>query len=88
MPSNNLQLYWKAHLKLLILLLCVWFTISILCGIVWVEYLNRIAFFGYKLGFWFAQQGAIYGFIALIFIYAHCVKRLKKKYVTVVKKDD
>jgi putative solute:sodium symporter small subunit len=72
--------YWRANLKLGAALLVVWFVVSFGFGILLVEPMNRIPFFGFKLGFWWAQQGAIYVFIVLIFVYAWAMKRLDKKY--------
>jgi putative solute:sodium symporter small subunit len=72
--------YWKENVRLMITLLSVWFVISYLCGIVFAEELNAIRLGGYKLGFWFAQQGSMYGFVAIIFIYAKKMKALDRKY--------
>ena len=60
--------------------LSIWFVVSFLFGIILVEQLNTISLGGYKLGFWFAQQGSIYVFVALIFFYAHRMNRLDKKF--------
>ena len=68
--------YWKANLKLVGLCLVIWFVVSYLFGIILVEQLNTIRIGGYKLGFWFAQQGSIYIFVALIFFYANRVGKL------------
>lgn len=68
MSKNNA--YWSANVSLMIKLLIVWFVVSFGCGILLVDVLNNIQIGGYKLGFWFAQQGAIYTFVVLIFIYA------------------
>ena len=78
--SGNNQAYWRANLKLGALLLSIWFIVSFGFGILLVEPLNQIPFFGFKLGFWWAQQGAIYVFIVLIFVYAWAMKRLDRKY--------
>ena len=70
--------YWRANLYLLAKLLFVWFVVSFGFGILFVDWLDQYSFFGFKLGFWFAQQGAIYVFVALIFIYAwriHTIER-------------
>ena len=72
--------YWRANLKLMGVLLAVWFIVSFGFGILLVEPLNRIAFFGFKLGFWWAQQGSIYVFVALIFIYAAAMRRIDRKH--------
>jgi putative solute:sodium symporter small subunit len=61
-------------------LLVIWFVVSFGCGILLVEQLNQIQFFGFKLGFWFAQQGSIYTFVALIFVYVHKMNSIDKRY--------
>ena len=76
MNTNN-NGYWKANLRLLGILLSIWFTVSFGFGILLVEELNQIPFFGFKLGFWWAQQGAIYVFVALIFVYIHLMQKIK-----------
>ena len=72
--------YWKKNLKLVATLLTIWFVVSYLFGIVLVTPLNAISIGGYKLGFWFAQQGSIYVFVALIFVYAGKMNALDKEY--------
>ena len=74
--------YWIANLKLMGVLLLVWFAVSLGAGVLFVEQLNTIKFFGFKLGFWFAQQGSIYAFVLLIFIYINRVNALEKNYFT------
>ena len=59
--------YWSYNLKYLLILLSIWFLVSFGAGILWVEELNKIRLGGFKLGFWFAQQGSIYVFVVLIF---------------------
>ena len=78
--KKELQQYWRSNLKILTALLFVWFSVSFLCGIVFVDNLNKVQFGGFKLGFWFAQQGSIYVFLFLIFIYVMLMNRLDKKY--------
>lgn len=78
--SDIRKAYWRANLKLMVILLAIWFSISYLAGIVFVEQLNTIRIGGYKLGFWFAQQGAMYGFVALIFFYSHRMSVLDRKF--------
>ncbi|MBK1701966.1 DUF4212 domain-containing protein [Thiococcus pfennigii] len=80
MTSEKRTGYWKANLTLLVVLLLIWFVVSYGFGILLVEPLNAISLGGYKLGFWFAQQGSIYIFIALIFIYAALMNRLDRRY--------
>ena len=77
---NIKQNYWKTNLKYLLVLLFIWFTVSFGFGILLVEQLNKIRFGGFKLGFWFAQQGAIYVFVILIFVYIYLMNRLDKKF--------
>ena len=64
----------------LIILLSIWFTVSFGFGIILVDQLNTIQFFGFKLGFWFAQQGSIYVFVILIFVYIYLMNRLDKNF--------
>ena len=80
MSNNNLQQYWKENLRYLAILLTIWFIVSYGCGILFVEQLNEIRLGGFKLGFWFAQQGAIYVFVVLIFVYVYLMNKLDKKY--------
>ncbi len=68
--------YWKANLRLMTGCLIVWFIVSYGFGIILVEPLNAISLGGYKLGFWFAQQGSIYTFLVLIFFYAYRMNKL------------
>ena len=72
--------YWKANLKLISGLLFVWAFVSYGCGILWVETLNQYSIGSLPLGFWFAQQGSIYVFVVLIFVYAISMDRLDKSY--------
>ncbi len=80
MPDKKLKRYWKTNLKYLAILLSAWFIVSFLFGIVWVEELNAIRLGGFKLGFWFAQQGSIYAFVIIILIYIRLMNRLDRKY--------
>ena len=64
----------------MLVLLSVWFFVSFVCGILIVDYLNQFRLFGYKLGFWFSQQGSIYCFVVLIFVYVWAANRLDRKY--------
>jgi putative solute:sodium symporter small subunit len=80
MDKKKLKKYWRTNLIYLLLLLIVWFGVSFGCGILFVDELNEIRMGGFKLGFWFAQQGAIYGFLVIIFIYVILMNRLDKKY--------
>ncbi len=70
--------YWRANLRILAILLSVWFGVSFGLGILLVEPLNRIHVAGFPLGFWFSQQGSIYVFIALIWVYARSMDRIDR----------
>jgi len=72
--------YWKTNLKYLVILLSIWFSVSFGFGILMVDQLNQIQMAGFKLGFWFAQQGAIYVFVILIFVYIYLMNRLDQKF--------
>ena len=80
MTNKDLKKYWKENLRYLFFLLAVWFVVSYCCGILFVEELNSIRLRGFKLGFWFAQQGAMYVFVILIFVYIRLMSKLDKKY--------
>jgi len=78
MGSNSS--YWQANLRLMAICLTIWFTVSFVFGILLVDQLNAISLGGYKLGFWFAQQGSIYTFVALVFFYTASMNKLDKKH--------
>ncbi|AIY63744.1 DUF4212 domain-containing protein [Pseudoalteromonas piratica] len=78
--NDQAKAYWAENLSLVLKLLAVWFVVAYGCGILFVDALNEIRFFGFKLGFWFSQQGAIYTFVALIFVYVNKMSALDKKY--------
>lgn len=80
MSEKNLKDYWKENLRYLVILLSIWFIVSYGLGILFVEQMNTIKIGGFKLGFWFAQQGAIYAFVILIFVYVSLMNKLDKKY--------
>jgi putative solute:sodium symporter small subunit len=80
MESENRKKYWKKNLKYLAILLSIWFLVSFGFGILLVDELNSMRFAGFKLGFWFAQQGAIYVFVILIFVYIKLMNKLDKKF--------
>ncbi len=75
--NNN---YWKENLKYVFILLAVWFIVSFGFGILFKENLDVFSIGGFKLGFWFAQQGSMYTFVILIFIYVRLINKLDKKY--------
>ena len=80
MKSNNKEnIYWRSNIKYVSVLLLFWFTFSFLFGIIVKDFLNQFSIGGFKLGFWFAQQGSIYVFVILIFIYVRLMNRLDKK---------
>ena len=68
--------YWKKNIRYITVLLSLWFIVSFGCGILFVEQLNTIQIGGFKLGFWFAQQGSIFGFVAIIFTYIYLMNKL------------
>ncbi len=80
MKKSHQKKYWKTNLKYLAILLSIWFIVSFGCGILFVDELNTIRMGGFKLGFWFAQQGSIYVFTILIFVYIRLMNTLDKKY--------
>ncbi len=78
--QNMSEKYWRATVALLTRILLIWFAVSYLAGIVFAPILDQIKLGGYPLGFWFAQQGSIYIFIALIFYYAYRMGKIDKEY--------
>ncbi len=78
--DENALNYWRENLRCLLLLLSIWFLVSYGAGIIFRDILDQITIGGFPLGFWFAQQGAIYVFVLLIFFYVYWMNRLDKKY--------
>lgn len=78
--SDEKKLYWKTNIKYLTILLCIWFLVSFGAGILFKDALNQITIGGFKLGFWFAQQGSIYVFCGLIITYIILMNKLDKKH--------
>ncbi|MEL6649910.1 MAG: DUF4212 domain-containing protein [Bacteroidota bacterium] len=72
--------YWRTNLRYMLILLSIWFVVSFGCGILFVDQLDTIRIGGFKLGFWFAQQGSIYVFVILIFVYVYLMNKLDKAY--------
>ena len=70
------QIYWRENRRWMLILGSIWFAVSLGCGVLWVEPLNQIQLGGFKLGFWFAQQGSIFGFVAIIFTYIYLMNKL------------
>jgi putative solute:sodium symporter small subunit len=79
-PEEKAKAYWKENIKYVIILLVIWFIVSYGAGIIFKDALNSIRIGGFKLGFWFAQQGSIYVFVVLIFVYVRLMNKLDKKY--------
>ncbi|TJY34106.1 DUF4212 domain-containing protein [Pontimicrobium aquaticum] len=80
MTKQNAKAYWKENIRYVIILLLIWFLVSYGAGILFKDVLNNIKIGGFKLGFWFAQQGSIYVFVILIFVYVRLMNKLDKKY--------
>ncbi len=79
-PKQRMLAYWKKNLRTLLILLSIWFLVSFGFGIILADLLNNIKIGGFKLGFWFAQQGSIYTFVVLIFVYVYRMNRLDKEF--------
>lgn len=80
MKEDNARAYWAANVRLILTYIAIWFVVSYGFGILLVDVLNHIEFFGFKLGFWFAQQGSIYAFLVLIVMYAVSMNKLDRKF--------
>ena len=80
MSPEKAQAYWKENISTILKLLVVWFVVSYGCGILFINELNTISISGVKLGFWFAQQGSIYVFVLLIFVYVKLMNGIDEKY--------
>jgi putative solute:sodium symporter small subunit len=80
MEEQKAQAYWQENIRTIMQLMVVWFVASYGCGVLFVDLLDTIAFGGFKLGFWFAQQGSIYVFLILIFVYAKRMNAIDEKY--------
>ena len=78
--TANAKAYWRDNIKYVLVLLAIWFVVSYGAGILFKDELNTIKIGGFKLGFWFAQQGSMYVFVALIFVYVRLMNKLDKKY--------
>lgn len=78
--SKSHKEYWKKNLRYLAILLSIWFFVSFVCGIFLVDTLNTINIGGFPLGFWFAQQGSIYVFVILIFVYIRWMNKLDQEF--------
>ena len=80
MAAPDPSAYWRSNLRLVTVLLVLWFAVSLGAGVLWVDPLNEVRWGGFRLGFWFAQQGSIYVFVVLIAIYAVCMRRLDRRH--------
>ncbi len=80
MNDKSPQQYWKRNIRYVSILLVIWFVVSYLFGILLVEQLDTIRFFGFKLGFWFAQQGSEIIFVILIFVYVNLMNKLDREF--------
>ena len=78
--SDNADTYWKSNIRIVLALLSIWFFISFGCGILLVDFLDQFRLGGFKLGFWIAQQGAIFIFVALIYAYIYFMDKLDEEY--------
>ena len=78
--KNHAQSYWKENIRYVLILLAIWFLVSYGAGIIFKDALDSIKIGGFKLGFWFAQQGSMYVFVILIFVYVRLMNKLDKKY--------
>jgi len=78
--KDKASAYWKENIKYVAILLIIWFLVSFGAGIIFKEALDSIKIGGFKLGFWFAQQGAMYVFVILIFVYLRLMNKLDRKY--------
>lgn len=78
--SKNLKKYWRTNLRYLAILLGIWLLVSFVFGILLADTLNNYHLGGFPLGFWFAQQGAIYVFVVLIFVYVYLMNKLDKAF--------
>ena len=80
MQRPNLEGYWRKNIRYVLILLAVWFMVSYGAGILFADQLNEMRMGGFKLGFWFAQQGSIYVFVVIIFVYVWLMNKLDKEY--------
>ena len=86
--SPKARVYWKENIRIVLLLLAVWFLVSFGMGILLVDFLDGFRFFGFNFGFWMAQQGSIFCFVILIFVYVYKMNKLDRKYDVDEDRDD
>lgn len=79
-PDPNLTAYWRENIRYVLILLVIWFVVSYGCALLFVDQLNQFRLLGFPLGFWFGQQGGMFFFVILIFVYVWLMNRLDKKY--------
>ncbi len=80
MDKNKMKKYWQKNVQYLSILLAIWFVVSYGAGILFADALNNVRLGGFKLGFWFAQQGSIYVFVILIFVYVRLMNKLDQEF--------
>lgn len=80
MEAKSRKEYWRKNLTYLLVLLAIWFMVSYVCGIILADQLNQFTFIGFPLGFWFAQQGSIFVFVILIFVYVRLMNKLDRAF--------
>ncbi len=80
MKKKDVREYWKKNIRVVLILLSIWFLVSYVLGIFLVDFMNQFSIGGAKLGFWISQQGSIYVFVVLIFIYVRIMNKLDKEY--------
>ena len=78
--NSKAKVYWKKNIRIVLSLLAIWFFVSFGMGILLVDVLDNFRFFGFKLGFWMAQQGSIFCFVILIFVYVYKMNKLDHQY--------
>ena len=86
--GSQTKVYWIENIRLVLLLLIIWFVVSFGMGILFVDFLDGFRFFGFKFGFWMAQQGSIFCFVIIIFIYVYKMNKLDHKYGVDEDQDD
>lgn len=87
-PISKTTAYWRENIRIVLMLLAVWFIVSYGMGILFADSLDKIQFFGFRFGFWMAQQGSIFCFVILIFVYVYKMNKLDHKYNVDEDKDD
>lgn len=80
MENKNNNAYWQANIRLILILLVIWFLVSFGAGVIFVDQLDKIHIGGFPLGFWFAEQGSIYVFVLLIVYYTYKMNKLDKQF--------